>query len=47
MRLKFKELLSANRPKGNTVSFAENWGEEFPVGDHVRETVDRWRRQVK
>lgn len=47
MRLKFRELLSANRPKGKTVSFAENWGEEFPLGDHVRETVDRWRRQMK
>lgn len=47
MRFKFKELLRANRPKGKTVSFAENWGEAFPVGDHVRETVDRWRRQVK
>jgi hypothetical protein len=47
MRFKFKELLTANRPKGKTVSFAENWGEEFPVRDHVPETVDRWRRQVK
>lgn len=47
MRFKFRELLTANRPKGKTVSFAENWGEEFPAGDHVRETVDRWRRQVK
>ncbi len=47
MRVRLEELEEQQRPRGADASFSTGWAKDDAGPEFIKETLDRWRRQVR
>ncbi len=47
MRIRFRNLADDERPRSDTARFSDVWSVESVDRGFIRDTIDRWRRQVR